>query len=480
MKCIKKCLIMLIILLGSIFSASLATAAAEDYITNNNQNNQIINQKTYYLWNSIKTDSSPLFNNLAAKADFSEFSKDIYKKLKEIFGGCTTEYQFYEKLLNYAQKAEDVSVLDSKSTDLKTLVNLITNKGKDKPRLFCHQLSILLAAGIKARFSGYDEEIGYYIDAEKYGEFEICFYRDYDRSSEIFWPWKSHVFLVVKKWNENMQESDSTIATSDTTIRSSSLIDDVSGNNGISDSNTIFDRDQINQTPSKGNNHIKELYILDPWMGEYGTAVKLSKDAVENSVLYTNKYCSLNSSSSNPSSNSLSSFSNSVMYSSYEIADNQDNNILGETSNTQVSLDYFLTNFISKATFNINIVNTIRQQNVIKDSRSTDIKSDNLEIIKNDIYSEIKVENNNIESTTSSSSSSIEENTESTLNSDDSVDKTITKDSSSIESDTTSTSSISDNDNSIESSTSNDEEITTSTITTDSKTKLKTTSVSLT
>ena len=72
------------------------------------------------------------------------------------------------------------------------------SEGKE---LWCHQQAILIAAGIKVRFSEYNSVANKFVLKEGYNDFDIKFIRSYDNSGILTIPWRTHVQLTIGRWN---------------------------------------------------------------------------------------------------------------------------------------------------------------------------------------------------------------------------------------------------------------------------------------
>jgi hypothetical protein len=146
-----------------------------------------------------------IFNSWAvpANSDKEMLKNNTYEKLRTFFGGCDTPWQFYDRV--------NKCVLDSMKgvpSDLPMLPALFGPKLSDvvdcitdeDASLWCYHQVWLLAGGIKAMFSYYDETKSTYVLNDGCGDFKLEVYRSIDLHRPIF-PWRSHVQMVVDMWN---------------------------------------------------------------------------------------------------------------------------------------------------------------------------------------------------------------------------------------------------------------------------------------
>ncbi|MEA1904574.1 MAG: hypothetical protein U9M97_01665, partial [Candidatus Hadarchaeota archaeon] len=125
--------------------------------------------------------------------------KTVYEHLNILFDGCTTMRDFFDGVENLCGDAGDPDEGNKRSElprwkrRLSEIVETIINDDDPPTYLFCHQQAILLAAGIKARFS---QPCGStYVLKSGYGDF--TFYFNMGQDGQL----TGHIQLVVDKWN---------------------------------------------------------------------------------------------------------------------------------------------------------------------------------------------------------------------------------------------------------------------------------------
>ena len=205
-KIVKKYLVYLAILTV----LTLLTPSVNAALQKNELTPITVNQtKTIKKWSTTMVDDDRLFKNLADYANDDEELKEVidsgtgqtvYDFLRSFFRDCGLSrldffFRIHPKILDATSlRGHD---LDMKIYDLSEIVKVVKNK--ERPRLWCHQQAIFLAAGIKASFSSYDENENVFIPHPDY-DFKISFFRSYDYSHFPILPYKSHVQIVLKSW----------------------------------------------------------------------------------------------------------------------------------------------------------------------------------------------------------------------------------------------------------------------------------------
>ncbi|MCD6223245.1 MAG: hypothetical protein J7K12_06165 [Thermoplasmata archaeon] len=133
------------------------------------------------------------FNGIWNVAKFANDELELLKsrdKILEIYMECHSFLDFYERTKSIMEPAHGNSIFFSRR--LSKIVNFVSKKmekGK-KAKLWCYQQAILMAAGIKAVYSEWSNDIGKFIGK---GDFEFKFY--------VGRKERSHVELVISKWN---------------------------------------------------------------------------------------------------------------------------------------------------------------------------------------------------------------------------------------------------------------------------------------
>ena len=139
-----------------------------------------------------------------ANSEVDMLNGETYNFLRDFFKACKTPQQFFNKVNSTIIDADDchISNLPCEEMSLSKIVSKVKERINDDeyPVLWCHQQAIFLAAGIKARFSHFDENMGAFVLDDSVDHFDIRFYRSWDFNLPFF-PWKSHTQVVVKKWN---------------------------------------------------------------------------------------------------------------------------------------------------------------------------------------------------------------------------------------------------------------------------------------
>jgi len=127
-------------------------------------------------------------------------SENTYEKLRIFFSNCSTPSDFYirinESIVDLNET--DTSQHDLYGWDLSEIVDMALNK--EDPILWCHQQATLFAAGVKAMFSHYDEQIGRFVLNDDVGDFKLEMWRSFSLVPPIA-PYRSHRTLVIDIWN---------------------------------------------------------------------------------------------------------------------------------------------------------------------------------------------------------------------------------------------------------------------------------------
>ncbi len=125
-------------------------------------------------------------------AKFANDEKELlkaYDEITKIYDGCISYEDFYERTKEIMQPAHGNSLFFSRKISKITDFVLNAMKKKKMAKLWCYQQAILIAAGIKAIHSHWDEKIRAYTTNEK---FELRFY--------VGRKERSHVELVIYEW----------------------------------------------------------------------------------------------------------------------------------------------------------------------------------------------------------------------------------------------------------------------------------------
>ena len=150
------------------------------------------------IWKESKKEIMPI--NWTTFISDSEIEKNNnYEKLRKFFNDCETPRQFYDRMQQYIKelsKTKDYS-LPINENKLNVIVDAVAD---NNATLYCHQQVILLAAGVKATFSHYDERAKKYVLNKGCGSFKLEIWRSFDLHFPLL-PYRSHVQLVVDKWN---------------------------------------------------------------------------------------------------------------------------------------------------------------------------------------------------------------------------------------------------------------------------------------
>lgn len=145
------------------------------------------------------------FNNWAAPAnsDKEMLKNNTYEKLRTFFNGCSTPKQFYDRVNQSVRDSVNgippdlpmwIAIFGPRLSDV---ANCIVDNNAS---LWCYHQVWLLAGGIKAMFSHYDENKSTYVLNDGCGDFKLEIYRSVDLHRPVF-PWRSHVQLIVDMWN---------------------------------------------------------------------------------------------------------------------------------------------------------------------------------------------------------------------------------------------------------------------------------------
>ena len=126
-------------------------------------------------------------------------ANNTYNKLLNLFRDCNEPKDFFNVGQKYFKDAEkkNLNALPQSELRLSKIVDAVA-KGKE---LWCHQQAILIATGIKVRFSDYDTTINKFVLKEGYNDFDIHFIRSYDYNGILTIPWRTHVQLTIGRWN---------------------------------------------------------------------------------------------------------------------------------------------------------------------------------------------------------------------------------------------------------------------------------------
>jgi hypothetical protein len=138
--------------------------------------------------------------NYSLYVDDEELQKNnTYEKLRNFFNGCDTPGEFYHRIQQYVNESLDVNDYDLSMNEfrLPIIVDTITD---NNATLYCQQQTFLFAAGIKAMYSHYDDQLGRCVLNDGCGDFKIEIWRSFDLNPPIL-PFRSHVQIVVDKWN---------------------------------------------------------------------------------------------------------------------------------------------------------------------------------------------------------------------------------------------------------------------------------------
>ena len=155
------------------------------------------NKNSYRIW----VNEDKRFVLLKCVADIANNDMELhmfktYWILQDFFKNCATPLDFYNRVNESIEDAEffpDVWF----SFFLPKLVYLIKD---GHARLWCTQQTILIAAGVKAVFSHWDNSLGKYVLNRDVGGFRFEFWASCDETMLI--PIRaSHMQLVVDTWN---------------------------------------------------------------------------------------------------------------------------------------------------------------------------------------------------------------------------------------------------------------------------------------
>lgn len=134
---------------------------------------------------------SRFVNGIWNVAKFANDEKELFKAydgIIKIYEGCNSYNDFYERTKEIMQPAHANSIFFSRK--ISKIVDFVLNGiGKKKVKLWCYQQAILIAAGIKAMHSQWNEKRKAYVAKEK---FEFRFY--------VGRKERSHVELVIYQW----------------------------------------------------------------------------------------------------------------------------------------------------------------------------------------------------------------------------------------------------------------------------------------
>jgi hypothetical protein len=141
----------------------------------------------------------PWFNYMFFINDKEMQKNDTYEKLKTFFNGCNTPKEFFDRIQTYVNESLDMANYDLSMNEcrLSIIVDTIIDYNAT---LYCQQQSLLFAAGVKAMFSHYDEQLGRYVLNDGCGDFKLEIWRSFDLHPPIL-PYRSHSQIVVDKWN---------------------------------------------------------------------------------------------------------------------------------------------------------------------------------------------------------------------------------------------------------------------------------------
>jgi len=134
--------------------------------------------------------------------DDEEMDKKTFDSLRSFFKGCKDSKDFYDRMqlkVKDAGRNQSLPALSMNKIRLSEIVNVVLSGSHS---LWCHQQAILLAGGIKAIFSYYNESKGKCFLDDAFSAFDLCFYRSYDTTfTQPWFPWRSHIQIVVWEWN---------------------------------------------------------------------------------------------------------------------------------------------------------------------------------------------------------------------------------------------------------------------------------------
>jgi hypothetical protein len=127
---------------------------------------------------------------------------NTFEKLTLFFVNCSTPEDFYWRIRDSVISINTSNPWqhDLEGFDLVQIVDLLFS-GK-KPVLWCHQQAVLFAAGVKAMFSHFDEQLGRFVLNEGCGTFRLELWRSFSLTRPVF-PYRSHRQLVIDTWNGN-------------------------------------------------------------------------------------------------------------------------------------------------------------------------------------------------------------------------------------------------------------------------------------
>ena len=127
------------------------------------------------------------------------FVNNTHTKILNLFKNCNDLEDFFNVGQKYFKDAErkNPNALPQSELRLSKIVDAVS-EGKE---LWCHQQAILIAAGIKVRFSEYNSVANKFVLKEGYNDFDIKFIRSYDNSGILTIPWRTHVQLTIGRWN---------------------------------------------------------------------------------------------------------------------------------------------------------------------------------------------------------------------------------------------------------------------------------------
>ena len=143
----------------------------------------------------------PWSNYMLFVSDKELQKNNTYEKLKIFFNECITPEDFYDRIEKYVRDAYKKGVGDPDISSSQLHIEFIVNEIIDNnATLDCQHQSLLFAAGVKAMFSHYDEELGRYVLNDGCGDFKLEIWRSFDLTPPIFLT-RSHVQVVIDKWN---------------------------------------------------------------------------------------------------------------------------------------------------------------------------------------------------------------------------------------------------------------------------------------
>ena len=151
------------------------------------------------LWEDLGEDL--WFNELSfANGEYALLNNDTFQKLILFFVDCSNPEDFYWRIREsvISLNTSDPRQHDLKGFDLVQIVDTLSS-GK-KPVLWCHQQVVLFAAGVKAVFSHFDEQLGRFVLNEGYGNFRLELWRSFSLTRPVY-PYRSHHQLVIDTWN---------------------------------------------------------------------------------------------------------------------------------------------------------------------------------------------------------------------------------------------------------------------------------------